>query len=70
MVSLTPIVDGQGAADGWVMVIRDVSHLKQLDELKTQTLTDTANRIRLPLVQAMNLTHRIEQPDRPTRLNA
>jgi two-component system phosphate regulon sensor histidine kinase PhoR len=62
MVSLTPIVDANGAADGWVMVIRDISHLKQLDELKTQTLTDTANRIRLPLVQAMNLLTELSSP--------
>jgi signal transduction histidine kinase len=62
MVSLTPIVDNRGAATGWVMVIRDVSHLKQLDELKTQTLTDTANRIRLPLVQAMNLLTELSNP--------
>ncbi len=62
MVSLTPVVDVQGAADGWVMVIRDVSHLKQLDALKTQTLTDTANRIRMPLVQAMNLLTELSNP--------
>jgi PAS domain S-box-containing protein len=62
MVSLTPIVDAQGAADGWVMAIRDISHLKQLDELKTQTLTDTANRIRMPLVQAMNLLTELSNP--------
>jgi CheY-like chemotaxis protein len=61
MVSLTPIVDG-GVANGWVMVIRDISHLKQLDELKTQTLTDTANRIRMPLVQAMNLITELSNP--------
>jgi two-component system phosphate regulon sensor histidine kinase PhoR len=62
MVSLTPILDAQGATDGWVMVIRDISHLKQLDELKTQTLTDTANRIRMPLVQAMNLLTELSNP--------
>jgi len=62
MVSLTPMVDAQGATAGWVMVIRDISHLKQLDELKTQTLTDTANRIRMPLVQAMNLLTELSNP--------
>jgi len=71
MVSLTPIVDSQGTADGWVMVIRDVSHLKQLEELKTQTLTDTANRIRMPLVQAMNLLTELSNPTAlpPERMN-
>ncbi len=62
MVSLTPVVAQQSAVDGWVMVIRDISHLKQLDELKTQTLTDTANRIRIPLVQAMNLLTELSNP--------
>src|SRR5512143_3523472 len=62
MVSLTPIVNALDTTNGWVMVIRDISHLKQLDELKTQTLTDTANRIRLPLVQAMNLLTELSTP--------
>ncbi len=62
MVSLTPIVAAHDAAEGWVMVIRDISHLKQLDDLKTQTLTDTANRIRMPLVQAMNLLTELSNP--------
>ncbi len=55
MVSLTPIVNSIGDVNGWVMVIRDISHLKQLEEMKRQLLIDTANKIRLPLVQAMNL---------------
>jgi two-component system sensor histidine kinase ResE len=62
MVSLTPVSDAQGTADGWVMVIRDISHLKQLDDLKTQTLTDTATRIRKPLAQAMNLLTELSNP--------
>ncbi|NTU66140.1 MAG: HAMP domain-containing histidine kinase [Chloroflexi bacterium] len=62
LVSLTPIVAAQGAADGWVMAIRDISHLKQLDELKMQTLTDTATRIRKPLAQAMILLTELSNP--------
>lgn len=71
MVSLTPIIGAQDVAGGWVMVVRDISHLKQLDELKTQTLTDTANRIRLPLVQAMNLLTELSNPAAlpPERMN-
>jgi signal transduction histidine kinase len=79
MVSLTPVVAAQGAAqgaaqnaaDGWVMVIRDITHLKQLDALRTQTLTETANRIRMPLVQAMNLLTELSNPSTlpPDRLN-
>ncbi len=71
MVSLTPIVDALDVAGGWVMVIRDISHLKQLDELRTQTLTDTANRIHMPLVQAMNLLTELSNPTAlpPERMN-
>ncbi len=65
MVSLTPIVDALDEVAGWVMVIRDITHLKQLDELRTQTLTDTANRIHLPLVQAMNLLTELSTPALP-----
>jgi two-component system sensor histidine kinase ResE len=62
MVSLTPIVNSIGDFNGWVMVIRDISHLKQLDELKMQLLTETANKVRLPLVQAMNLLTELSNP--------
>jgi two-component system phosphate regulon sensor histidine kinase PhoR len=62
MVSLTPVLNAQGADAGWVMVIRDISHLKQIDDLRTQTLTDTANRIRMPLAQAMNLLTELSTP--------
>lgn len=62
LVSLTPILAAQGSTDGWVMAIRDISHLKQLDELKMQTLTDTATRIRKPLAQAMILLTELSNP--------
>ena len=61
MVSLTPMVDSTGTI-GWVMVIRDITHLKQLDELKNQMLLDTAQKIRLPLIQAMNLLTELNSP--------
>ena len=54
MVSLTPIIGSQNAFEGWVMAVRDITHLKQLDDLKMQMLTETANKIQLPLAQAMN----------------
>ncbi len=55
LVSLSSIVNGQGDVNGWVMVIRNITHLKRLDDERMQMLIDTANKIRLPLVQAMNL---------------
>jgi PAS domain S-box-containing protein len=53
MVNLTPVIR-DGNWEGWVMVIRDITHLKRLDELKAQMLSEAANRIRLPLAQAVN----------------
>ncbi len=50
LVSLTPI---QQEGEGWVMVCRDITHLRNLDELKMRTLTEAAGRIRLPLAQAV-----------------
>jgi PAS domain S-box-containing protein len=61
MVSLAPIVGASGN-QGWVMVIRDITHLKQLDDLKAHMLVDTANKIRLPLAQAMNLLTELSNP--------
>jgi PAS domain S-box-containing protein len=53
MVNLTPVIR-DGNWEGWVMVIRDITHLKRLDELKAQMLSEAASRIRLPLAQAVN----------------
>jgi PAS domain S-box-containing protein len=53
MVSLRPIIEGHGQ-EGWAMVIRDITHLKEMDDLKTRLLTEAASRIRLPLAQAVN----------------
>jgi len=54
MVSLSPII-GTGAENaGWVMVLRDVTHLKKLDELKMQWLTEGVKNIRHPLAQAFS----------------
>jgi PAS domain S-box-containing protein len=53
MVNLTPLI-GEGALGGWVMVLRDITHFKKLDDLKAQMLSEAANKIRYPLVQAVN----------------
>jgi CheY-like chemotaxis protein len=49
-VSLAPI---QQNGDGWVLVCRDITHLRNLDELKMRTLNEAASRFRLPLAQAI-----------------
>lgn len=54
MVSLTPIPDKISGRWGWVAVLRDITHVKRMEELKSQLLIEAASRIRIPLAQAMN----------------
>jgi PAS domain S-box-containing protein len=55
MVSLTSIPrTGQEQGGGWVMVLRDITHLKRLDEITLRLLTEAASRIRNPLTQAFS----------------
>jgi signal transduction histidine kinase len=54
MVSLTPIPDEGDTHWGWVAVLRDITHVKRMEELKSQLLVEAASRIRIPLAQAMN----------------
>lgn len=49
-VSLTAL----GSGGGWIMVLRDITHLRNLDDLKLRMLTEAAGRIRLPLAQAIS----------------
>ncbi len=53
MVNLTPLLS-DGVWVGWVMVLRDITHFKKLDDLKSQMLREAADKIRYPLVQAVN----------------
>ncbi len=67
-VSLTPVIHEGTNWQGWVMVIRDITHLKQLDEMKTHMLIEAALKIRLPLADAMNsLVHLNTMVDQGTR---
>ena len=54
LVSLASIAEGGDGERGWVMVCRDITHLKNLDELKMRMLTEAAGKIRLPLAQAVS----------------
>ena len=55
MVSLTSIPRSeQEQGGGWVMVVRDITHLKRLDEITLRLLTEAAARIRNPLTQAFS----------------
>lgn len=53
MVYLTPLINGS-QNEGWVMILRDISHLKELDKLKTSMLNKIANQVQTPLAQSMN----------------
>ncbi|MBI3241887.1 MAG: response regulator [Chloroflexi bacterium] len=53
LVNLTPLPGSDGKTEGWVMVLSDITHLKRLDELQMRLLTEAANKIQLPLVQAL-----------------
>jgi PAS domain S-box-containing protein len=55
MVSLTSIPRSEAEqGGGWVMVLRDITHLKRLDEITLRLLTEAATRIRNPLAQAFS----------------
>lgn len=54
LVSIAPLGVPQGEQSGWVMILRDISHLKQIDDLKLRMLNDAAGKIRLPLAEAVS----------------
>jgi PAS domain S-box-containing protein len=54
LVSLMPITENGEARWGWVAVLRDITHFKRMDEMKSHLLVEAANRIHIPLAQAMN----------------
>jgi PAS domain S-box-containing protein len=54
LVSLTPFLDQDKNYQGWVMVLRDITSLKRLEAVKTQSLLETINKIRMPIAEAMS----------------
>lgn len=52
LISLTSMDEDQGASGSWMLVIRDITHLKRLEDLKLRMLTETAGKLRLPLARA------------------
>lgn len=54
MVSLTPIPGEDDSGWGWAAVLHDITHVKHMEELKSQLLVEASSRIRIPLAQAMN----------------
>ncbi|MGD8823150.1 MAG: PAS domain S-box protein, partial [Anaerolineales bacterium] len=50
-LSLSPLAGQEG---GWVMVLHDITHIKEIEELKLQVLTEAVDRIRIPLARAVS----------------
>lgn len=61
LLSLTPLPGGHSQGEGWVMVIHDITLLKQLEGLQMRLLTEAANKIQLPLTQALGTLVEISQ---------
>ena len=61
MVNLAPVIDKEKVTKGWVMVLRDISPLKNADEYRLKVLSEVVQRIQLPLVHAVNTLAELNQ---------
>lgn len=52
-VTLNALPPAGTESDGWVMVVSDITHLRQAEELKRRLLADAADHVRSPLAQAV-----------------
>jgi PAS domain S-box-containing protein len=63
---VSPVKDEQEALQGWVAVLRDITHLRAADDLKTQVIQTAAHDIRSPVSAAESalnlLTNTIGEP--------
>jgi PAS domain S-box-containing protein len=58
--AISPVLDAAGMLQGWVAVMGDITHLRALDQLKTQVIQTAAHDLRNPLAAtrgAVNLLH-------------
>ena len=53
LINLTPMATPTGEGLGWLIVMRDITHLKNLDDLKTRLLAESVRKIQKPLAQAV-----------------
>jgi len=53
-ITLIAVSEEKNRPQGWVMTLRDITHLKDLDRFKTKMLADVVDQIQPPLSQAMN----------------
>jgi signal transduction histidine kinase len=45
----------KNGGQGWLAVLRNITYLRQMDELKIQMLVEAAHRMRMPLSQTMSI---------------
>ena len=64
MVNLAPVFDKEKAFKGWVMVLRDITPLKNADDYRMKVLSEVVQRIQMPLVQAVNTLAELNQMGR------
>ena len=55
VVSLVPLPEAESDEHGWMLVVRDISLLRQMEEMKTRAVSEVVNRIRMPMAQAMGV---------------
>jgi PAS domain S-box-containing protein len=53
LISLTPVAEESREGSGWVMLLRDVTDVRQLQRLKMQLLAQAAGGLREPLADAV-----------------
>jgi PAS domain S-box-containing protein len=61
MVNLTPIKAKDGKSIGWVIVVRNITHIKDMDEYKALALKEAVQKIQIPLVQTVNTLVELNQ---------
>ena len=59
--SISPISSGDEQFAGWMAALQDVSHLKELDEMKTEFINAVSHDLRSPLSGILIATHLVSQ---------
>jgi|GEM_PF-2427930 len=60
-VTLTPIKDSEGNTDGWVKVVKNIDHIKKLEQIKDTFFHTLAHDLRAPLSSLMGFIELLGQ---------